>query len=143
MRLGPPKTSFPLQSGGTVYSWQVSDVVLTIPAQYQTVKPPSGFDTERSKSTTTVIHPGASTTVAETRFSSFSFGAGPAATRVLVAPARTVPLYCQAQISVDPAGIVNHVHVTADTQGTGLQLRSRVSRPRPVSDKTALDHENA
>ena len=79
---------------------------------------------QTTKTTTTVTQPNAGTTVTETRTTSsgISIGAAPAVQQVLVTPARTERLFCEAQITTDTAGIIVNVEATGDTTGAGFSL---------------------
>ncbi len=120
---GAPQSSFGLNNGGTTYRWKGGETVINIPAQYKTVEQPAtGIGSNKTKSTTTVSRPDANTTVTETNSTTFSMNVAAPAQQVLVAPARTVPVFCEAQISVDPKGIITNIRVTQDTQGAGLSI---------------------
>ena len=123
---GAPLSSFALNNGGTVYRWRGGETTRTIPAEYKTVSntPANPVLGQTTKTTTTVTQPNAGTTVTETRTTSsgISIGAAPAVQQVLVTPARTERLFCEAQITTDTAGIIVNVEATGDTTGAGFSL---------------------
>ena len=120
---GAPQSSFGLNNGGTTYRWRGGETVIVIPAQYKTVdKPAPGIGTNNTKTTTTVSRPDANTTVTETNSSSFNVNLSAPSQQVLVSPARTQPVFCEAQIAVDAKGIITNIRVTQDTQGAGLSI---------------------
>ncbi len=120
---GAPQSSFGLNNGGTTYRWKGGETVINIPAQYKKVEPSSpGVGTSNTKTTTNVSRPDANTTVTETSSTTFSMNVSAPAQQVLVSPARTVQVFCEAQISVDSKGIITNIQVTQDTQGAGLSI---------------------
>ena len=116
---GAPYSSYPLSDGGTLYRWRGGETSINVPAQYQTVNPPPGAGTTNTKTTTQVSHPNANTTVTETQTTSFSVGTS---SQVMVSPARTIPVFCDAQIAVDAAGTITGVQILQDTVGAGLSF---------------------
>lgn len=122
---GAPQSSFALNNGGTTYRWRGGETVIMIPAVYRTVdKPASGIGANNTKTTTTttVSRPDTNTTVIETNSSSFNVNLSASPQQVLVSPARTEPVFCEAQIAVDAKGIITGIRVTQDTQGAGLSI---------------------
>ncbi len=120
---GAPQSSFGLNNGGTTYRWRGGATVLNIPAEYKKVEQPStGMGTSDTKTTTSVSRPDANTTVTESKSTTFSMGVSLPPQQVLVSPARTVQVFCEAQISVDPKGIITNIQVTQDTQGAGFSI---------------------
>jgi hypothetical protein len=69
----------------------------------------------------TVSRPDPNTTITHTRSSSFSIGI-PTAQQVLVQPAQTVQLFCEAQITTDAKGIITHIHASQDARGAEMSL---------------------
>lgn len=115
---GAPYSSYPLSDGGVLYRWRGGETSIHVPAQYQTITPPN-TGTTNTKTTTQVSHPNANTTVTETQTTSFSVGTP---SQVMVSPARTIPVYCDAQIAVGPDGRITGVQILQDTTGAGLAL---------------------
>jgi hypothetical protein len=76
------------------------------------------METGKSTTITHTSHPDANTTVTHSTTHGFSVGIGlPMAQQVLVSPAQTVEVFCEAEITVDPQGIIRHIHATQDTRG--------------------------
>lgn len=118
---GMPLSSFTLDNGGTIYRWRGGVTTQNIPAQYRTVDDGADKDEGYEETTTTVTEPDYGTTVTETTTTRVSLGRN-RPRQVLVSPARTETLFCEAQITVDQAGIVQNIQATNDTTGEGLSL---------------------
>lgn len=123
-RYGPPIRSFALNDGGAVYTWRGGETTRVVPAEYRTVTPPASPDplAASTRTTTTVTNPDPGTTVTETRTTSMSIGVSPQPQQVLVRPERVESLFCEAQISVNPAGTIANIEASRDTDGEGLSL---------------------
>lgn len=122
-KYGAPMSAFKLNDGGTLYRWRGGESTVNIPAQYRTIAPVApamGTETGRSTTTTSVSQPNANTTVSRSTTRSFSVGMGvgvPLAQQILVSPARTEQLFCEAEITVNAQGLITHVHALQDTHG--------------------------
>ncbi|MAW89329.1 MAG: hypothetical protein CMJ42_22645 [Phyllobacteriaceae bacterium] len=141
-RHGAPMQQFALQSGGVNYTWRGGQTTVTIPAQYrpapQAQKPnpvSSGFGSRSTSTTTTVSNPAPGTTVTrtETRSSGVSFNPEAALAafggqpqtppgQVLVRPAQTRQLFCEATITTDAEGRITAFNILRDTTGEGFSL---------------------
>ncbi|MBZ6077870.1 hypothetical protein [Microvirga puerhi] len=120
---GPPVSSFPLESGGTIYTWRGGEVNYVRPAQYET-RPAFGASplkvSERTTTVTTQPSPGV--TVTQTRTTNSSFGySGPQVT-TLVRPAQNVHLACEAQITADQDGTIISARINKDSEGAGFSF---------------------
>lgn len=121
-RYGAPSTSFPLNNGSTLYTWRGGQTAITVPAQYQTLNMGApGIGTTETKTSTQVSHPSPSETVTKTTSRSVSMGVA-MPPQILVSPARTLPIFCEAQITVDAQGLITAMRFTQDTRGEGLSL---------------------
>lgn len=121
-RYGPPMRQFPLNNGGTIYSWRGGETTQVVPAEYRSVSTtPTPVATNTS--TTTVVNNSApNTTVTETRTTSTSIGIAAQPTQVMVRPERVETLFCEAQLTVDAAGLITNIEASRDTTGAGLSL---------------------
>ncbi|WP_075290097.1 hypothetical protein [Pararhizobium arenae] len=117
-RYGPPQSRFPLNDGGSIYSWRGGDKTNYIPAQY--AQPSTDDDDVFGKSVTktTTREDGNETTVTTTRT---SFGISDNTPR-MIAPARTEQLFCEVQISTGPDDRITTIRASNDTTGEGLSL---------------------
>ncbi|WP_117195095.1 hypothetical protein [Rhizobium terrae] len=115
---GPPVSSFPLNDGGTIYTWVGGQTTRHIPAQYQTIP---ANDANKVTRTTTETHRNADgSTTTTTRSSSFGVGQPPV-TR-MVSPARSEDLFCELQITTGPDKVIRMLRATNDTDGEGLSF---------------------
>ncbi len=121
---GPPIRSFPLNNGGVVYTWRGGETTQVIPAEYRTIQPsqPATPLASSSNTVTTVTNPNPGTTVTETRTTNFNVGLQAQPQQVLVRPERIERLFCEAQITVDPSGIIGNIEASRDTTGAGFSL---------------------
>ncbi|MBX3566680.1 MAG: hypothetical protein KF914_01395 [Rhizobiaceae bacterium] len=107
---GPPVRSFPMTSGGTIYTWQGGSTTRDVPAQYRDM---TDAEKEAAKGAPqTIINITTNGSIAQT----------PPPGKVLVSPAKTVQLSCEAQITADTAGIITDIKATRDTDGEGLSF---------------------
>lgn len=126
-RYGAAQSTTRLSDGGTVYDWVGGRGTVNVPPVYRTAAPPmmampamGGIETH---SKTTVSNPSPGTTVTTTRSTSVGFSVGvPTAMQVMVTPAQTVEVFCEAQITTNAQGIITHIHASNDTRGMGLSL---------------------
>lgn len=118
---GAPYSSYPLTDGGTLYRWRGGETSIHVPAQYQTIGTPPAAGTTNTRTTTQVSRPDANTTVTETQTTSSSFSVG-APSQVMVTPARTIQVFCDAQIAVNAEGTITSVQILQDTVGAGLSF---------------------
>lgn len=120
-RYGMPQSSFPM-SNGTIYRWRGGETSIYVPAEYKKIDS-AGNAVSKSSSTTNVSRPSPNTTVTETTSSSFSIDVGALLNpQVLVKPAHTVEIFCEAEITVDSKGSITAIQATKDTQGAGWSL---------------------
>ncbi|MCC2612331.1 MULTISPECIES: hypothetical protein [Rhizobium/Agrobacterium group] len=118
---GPPVSSFPLNDGGTIYTWVGGETTRYIPAQYQTPQP-AKQDANRVMRTTTETQKKADgSTVTTTKTSSFGISAQPAAPQ-MISPARTEDLFCELQITTGADKIIRMLRATKDTDGEGFSF---------------------
>jgi hypothetical protein len=115
---GPPISSFPLEAGGTIYTWRGGETSYVRPAQFQTRPAQPAFGNTVTRTTTVNTGPGSSVT----RSSTTSFGVGTAPTTTMVRPAQRVELVCEAQIATDKEGKILSVRISRDTDGAGFSL---------------------
>jgi hypothetical protein len=116
---GPPVSEFPLDSGGTIYTWRGGDASYTRPAQIQTVRPATPL-VANTVTRTSTYNPAPGTTV--TRSSTTSFGISAPAATTVVRPAQRVEIVCEAQITADREGKIVAVRISRDTQGAAFSL---------------------
>lgn len=117
---GPPRTSFKLDNGGTVYTWRGGETTITVPAETKTVEATPGASTTTEKSTTRESHPDDNTTVTETTSTSFSVGTPGTSTTTVTKPEQKIPVYCEAQITANAKGVITSIKATGDTRSVGL-----------------------
>ncbi len=115
---GPPISSFPLEAGGTIYTWRGGETSYVRPAQIQTRPAQPAFGNTVTRTTT--VNPAPGTTV--TRSSTTSFGVSAAPTTTVIRPAQRVELVCEAQIATDKDGKILSVRISRDTDGAGFSL---------------------
>ena len=118
---GPPVSSFPLNDGGTIYTWVGGETTRYIPAQYQTPQPVDKDANRVTRTTTETRKKADGTTVTTTRSSSFGIPTQPVAPR-MIAPARTEQLFCELQITAGPDKMIRMLRATNDTDGAGLSF---------------------
>ncbi len=122
-KYGTPQSSFPM-SNSTIYRWRGGETSIYIPAEYK--KPdPSAPTTgvSRTSSTTNVSNPSPNTTVTETTTTKFSVDVGGLLNpQGQVTPARTVPIFCEAQLTVDGKGVIAAIQIMQDTRGFGMSV---------------------
>ncbi|MBO0902133.1 hypothetical protein [Jiella sonneratiae] len=107
---GPPSSSFPLNSGGTVYTWRGGETVRTVSAQYRDMtKQEREYEEKRRGST--IINIGGN----------MAMDATPPG-KVLLSPSRTEQLGCEAQITTDAGGIITNIRTSRDTDGEGFSF---------------------
>lgn len=120
---GPPVSSYPLDSGGTIYTWRGGEMDYVRPAQYQTrpafVAPPVRVS-ERTTTVTSRPAPGVTVTRSKTTSSSFGFAAPRVTT--MVRPPQHVHLVCEAQITADEEGTIVAVRINRDTEGAAFSF---------------------
>jgi hypothetical protein len=124
-RYGAPQSSFPLNNGGTLYRWRGGDQTINVAPQFRTIPTPGlpGMQADRSTTVTHTSHPDANTTVTTSSSRGLSIGFGmPLAQQVLVAPAQTIQVFCEAEITTDPQGVIRHIHATQDTRGAFMGI---------------------
>lgn len=109
---GPPASEFPLNSGGTVYTWRGGETMRNVPAQYRSMTKQEKEFAEKHRSPQTVINIGGGNMSVDT--------APPG--QVLVAPARSEELGCEAQISTNAGGIITNIRTSRDTDGEGFSF---------------------
>ncbi|MCB8837215.1 hypothetical protein [Aurantimonas sp. VKM B-3413] len=106
---GPPASQFPLNGGGTIYTWRGGETDRNIPAQY---RPTTKQELElEKKGPRTIINIGGD----------MSMDRAPPG-QVLVSQARTEQLGCEAQITTNPAGVITAIRASRDTDGEGFSL---------------------
>jgi len=115
---GPPASSFPLNDGGTIYTWVGGETTRHVPAQYQTTQPNDANKFTRSSTETKKNSDGSTTTT--TRSTSFGISQ-PVAPR-MISPARTEQLFCELQITTGPDKLIRMLRATNDTDGEGLSF---------------------
>lgn len=122
-RHGAPYSSFKLNSGSTVYRWRGGETSVYVPAEYRTIAPAAapGASTSTSHTTTSVSHPDSHTTVTESSTTRYGVGVS-SPTQVMVTPAHTRKVFCEAQLTVDPSGTITAVQVMQDTTGAGMSF---------------------
>ncbi len=107
---GPPSSAFPLNSGGTVYTWRGGETSRTVSAQYRDMtKQEREYEEKRRGST--IINIGGN----------MAMDATPPG-KVLLSPSRTEQLGCEAQISTNAAGIITNIRTSRDTDGEGFSF---------------------
>ena len=118
---GPPVSEYALSGGGTIYTWRGGEDSFTRPAQIRsTTVGGQTFGSSQTRSRTT--HPGPGRTVTRSTTTSASIGFPGLTQDVIVRPAERVELVCEAQISVDDAGIIEQVRISRDTEGRGFSF---------------------
>lgn len=80
-----------------------------------------GIGSGKTKTTTQVSHPSPNETVTETTTTSFGMGAS-LPQQTMIAPARNLPVFCEAKITVDANGAITAIQATQDTRGAGLSI---------------------
>ena len=122
-RYGMPRSSF-LMSNSTIYRWRGGETSIYVPAEYKKPDPNAPVTgVSRSSSTTNVSTPNPNTTVTETTTTKFSVDVGALLNpQALVTPAHTVPIFCEAQLTVDSKGVIGAIQIMQDTQGAGMSL---------------------
>lgn len=108
---GPPVSAFPLNAGGTVYTWRGGETVRNVPAQYRPMTQQEREFAEKQRSPRTVINIGGNMAVDS---------APPG--QVLVSPARSEELGCEAQITANSGGIITNIRASRDTDGEGFSF---------------------
>jgi len=122
-RYGAPQASFAMHDGQILYTWRGGQSVRHIPAEYKTIgENASGVGSTTTKTTKRVSHPSPTETVTTTKSKSVSTALTLAPQQVMVSPARDVPIFCEAQLTVDAQGIITAMRVTQDTEGKGFSL---------------------
>ena len=124
---GAPQSSYKLNDGGTVFDWVGGRGTVQVPPVYRTVTPVMPampmMGTESTHTTTHVSNPSPNTTVTTSRSTSVGFSVGvPTAAQIMVTPAQTVEVFCEAQITTNAQGIITHIHAAQDTRGVGVSL---------------------
>jgi len=120
-RYGMPLSSYPLNNS-TLYRWRGGETSVHVPAEYRKTDPAAaGVGAGKTRSTTQVSNPNPNTTITETTTTSFSIG-GLLSPQALLSPARTVPIFCEAQVTVDAKGVIVGMRIMQDTRGFGLSL---------------------
>ncbi|MER0239394.1 hypothetical protein [Fulvimarina sp. MAC8] len=108
---GPPASTFPLNNGGTVYTWRGGETVRDVPAQYRAMSKEERKFEEKRRNNSTIINIGGS----------MSMESAPPG-QVLVTPARTEQLGCEAQITTNDRGIITNIRTSRDTDGEGFSF---------------------
>lgn len=145
---GPPRSSFPLQNGGAIYTWRGGETTIRSQLPTQRPKPfkpfasdpfkptpptaPStGWGTQKSRTEVKEHTRSDGTFVRETKTTSSGvsidasnvmggmFGAKPAAPQPQYSERH---LSCELQITADPAGTITAMSVSKDTQGEFVSL---------------------
>lgn len=120
-RYGMPLSSYPLNTS-TLYRWRGGETSVHVPAEYRKADPAAaGVGAGKTRSTTQVSNPNPNTTITETTTTSFSIG-GLLSPPALLSPARTLPIFCEAQVTVDAKGVIVGMRIMQDTRGFGLSL---------------------
>lgn len=124
---GAAQSSTKLNDGGTVYDWIGGRGTVNVPPVYRTAAPPMmampAMGGTETHSKTTVSNPSPGTTVTTTKSTSVGFSVGvPTAMQVMVTPAQTVEVFCEAQITTNAQGIITHIHASNDTRGMGMSV---------------------
>lgn len=122
-RYGMPQSSFPM-SNSTIYRWRGGETSIYVPAEYKRPDPAAPTTgVSKSSSTTNVSNPTPNTRVTETTTTSISLDIGALLNpQALITPAHTVPIFCEAQLTVDSRGVIQAIQVMQDTQGAGMSL---------------------
>ncbi len=124
---GAPQSSYKLNDGSTVYDWIGGRGTVQVPPVYRTVTPAMpampAMGSSQTHTTTTVSNPTPGTTVTKSHSTSVGFSVGmPTPAQVMVTPAQTVEVFCEAQITANAQGIITHIHASQDTRGLGMSL---------------------
>ncbi|MEF2073325.1 hypothetical protein [Consotaella aegiceratis] len=105
---GPPASQFALNDGGTIYTWRGGDTERSIAAQY---RPMTESEKKHAKDGPRTV---------------INIGSDPAPYvppgQVLVSPARTEQLGCEAQIATNADGIITSIRTSRDTDGQGFSF---------------------
>ena len=121
-RYGAPQSSFTLNNGSTIYRWRGGQTTVYVPAEYNKFESTTaGMGTSKTKTTTQVSHPSPNETVTKTTTTSFGMGVS-LPQQTMISPARNLPVFCEAQITVDANGIITALQATNDTRGAGLSI---------------------
>ena len=122
-KYGMPQSSFAM-SNSTIYRWRGGETSIYIPAEYKKPDPNAATTgVSRSSSTTSVSNPNPNTTVTETTTTKFSVDVGGLLNpQGLVTPAHTVPIFCEAQLTVDSRGVIAAIQIMQDTRGFGMSM---------------------
>ncbi|SME96562.1 hypothetical protein SAMN02982989_0306 [Xaviernesmea oryzae] len=115
---GPPVSTFPLNDGGTIYTWVGGETTRHIPAQYQTL--PVNDPNKITRTTTETRKNSDGSTTTTTRSS--SIGVPQQTVTRMVSPARTEDLFCELQITAGPDKVIRMLRATNDTDGEGLSF---------------------
>lgn len=107
---GPPSSEFPLNSGGTVYTWRGGETDRNVPAQYRDMTKQER-EYEKRRGGSTIINIGGN----------MAMDATPPG-KVLLAPSRTEELGCEAQISTNSGGVITSIRTSRDTDGEGFSF---------------------
>ena len=107
---GPPVRSFPMNSGGTIYTWHGGDTSRTVAPVYRDMTDAEKDAAKRGPSTIINIATDGS-----------SFQSAPPG-KVLVTPGRSDQLSCEAQITTDVSGVITDIKATRDSDGEGFSL---------------------
>ncbi|MBP0617543.1 hypothetical protein [Jiella mangrovi] len=109
---GPPVSEFPLNNGGTVYTWRGGETVRNVPAQYRSMTKQEKELAEKRRSPSTIINIGGG---------NMSMDSAPPG-QVMMTPARSEQLGCEAQITANSNGIITNIRTSRDTDGEGFSL---------------------
>ena len=109
---GPPESVYRMTGGGNVYTWRGGDKTRYVPAQYERVETPAV-----ARSVTTEVTNGQ-----VTKTSTSTVGVSMPARERMISPARNEQLFCEIQISTDPADRIQSIRASNDTDGEGLSL---------------------
>ena len=121
-RYGAPQSSFTLNNGSTIYRWRGGQTTVYVPAEHNQFGPATtGIGASKTRTTTQVSHPSPNQTVTKTTTTSFGMGAS-SPQQTMISPARNLPVFCEAQITVDAKGIITAIQATNDTRGAGLSI---------------------
>lgn len=125
---GPPRSYFPLDSGGTLYTWRGGEQKVRLPQNnFNKPNQASTINHGFSNSKTKVTHSGPGYQKSTTTSSSGSVSINMdnlmsiAATGKPIEPPTRLA-YCEMQIAADEAGVITNINATTDTSGVGFSF---------------------
>jgi len=107
---GPPVRAYPMNSGGTIYTWHGGDKRRDIAPVYRDMTDAEKEAAKKNPYTYININTNGS-----------SYGSVPPG-KVLVTPGRVEDLSCETQITADASGVITSIRATRDTDGDGFSL---------------------